>query len=340
MSYKYQLIDAKQSTLKQIAAVCPNSTAFVDLVNEAQRRLLKRGNWFGTEILAQFCIHGGCITWPRHVGTVLGVKMGCEEVELRNHWYSIIGPSGWSTYNGFGAGFNLAGFNDCGSEMTEVGVSPCYNEISGTTGKLIRYYPTKQNDVGKTITLYGKQYGGQPLQRQDTNGDWIPGIVITAAMPFGTNSTLVTHIDSVVRDASQAPIGLYEYDSTTNLVRDLAWYEPSETNPRYRQSRINGFRPGCKDSNGRCITRLNALIKLEHIPLVNDYDFLIIDDFDALKLAIQAIKLEEANNDELANAKWIEAVHELNLEDRNKLPNQQTPVKVRVVGGCAITSPY
>ena len=44
MPYQYTLLDLKNSgAIKNIAGVAVASPAFVDLVNEAQRRLMRRG---------------------------------------------------------------------------------------------------------------------------------------------------------------------------------------------------------------------------------------------------------------------------------------------------------
>jgi len=48
MAYRYTLLDAKNSgALKAISGVVSSSTQFVDYINEAQRRLMKRGDFFG-----------------------------------------------------------------------------------------------------------------------------------------------------------------------------------------------------------------------------------------------------------------------------------------------------
>jgi hypothetical protein len=331
VAYKFQLADAKASTLKNIAGVCPSSQAFVDLVNEAQRRLLKRGNWFGTEWLVQLCVQSCVITWPRYVGTVLGVRF-CSGVpaELFNHWFSFIGPH--ASHRGWHSDITIQDLNP----------APCFSDISGTTGKLVRYHVVKNNDVGKKITLYGKQYGAQPLQEK-VSGIWVDGVTLTAASPFVSTSQMVTKITSITREATEGMAYLYEYDPVTNVLRDLSVFEPNETNPQYRRSHCIGFpriTHTCdNDPNELRYRRVEALVKLAFIPLKNDRDFLIIDDFDALKLACQSIKAEEGNNDSVAEAKMLKAVRELNFADRDAMPDNQTPVRVIAVDGRRITNP-
>lgn len=329
MAYRYQLSEAKTSALREIAGVCPDSTKFVSLVNEAQRRLMRRGNWEGTEVLVRLCAHDACLTWPRYVKNVLGVRV-CQGItpQIQNHWYEVIGPAkcnGWR----------------CDSTIVNTGQAPTYRKISGSEGRLIRYYVVKRNDVGKTVTIFGKQYGGQPLQER-VDGVWRDGLTITAAAPFGSTSVAVTEITRVVRQTTEGLSYLYEYDADEDQVRDIAMYEPNETNPLYLQSKIQGFcnLPRCNpDSTELQSVRFEALVKLSFVPVTNDWDFLAIDNFEALKFAIQAIRLEEANDDALGEAKMIKAIRELNFDLRDQYPDEQVPVRMRAVLGGGIVSP-
>jgi len=71
-AYRRQLIDARNSIrIKNVAGKCSDTAEFADLVNRACEKLIKRGAWFGTEILARFCVYGCRVVWPRYVSTVL-----------------------------------------------------------------------------------------------------------------------------------------------------------------------------------------------------------------------------------------------------------------------------
>jgi hypothetical protein len=351
MAYTLQLINARNDIgIRNIAGVCNNGEQFADYVNRATRRLMKRGAWFGTECLMRLCTTGCDVVFPRHVGTVLGLRM-CKagQVEIRNNWWAILSPGcgGWvnSLYPGYGSGWGYGGIYGGGfyggvPNSTDTNTVPIFNQVSGNTGKLIRYHVVKQQDYGKTITIYGKQYGGQPLQTE-VDGAWVNGVTITAANPVAQTTILVTKIDSVVREATQGMAYLYEYDPATTKLRMLAVYEPSETNPSYRHMLIPAMKygAGCfTDENDQTTYQFEALVKLQYIPVVSDNDFLLLDNLDALALAIQALKAEEANDDSLAEIKWTKAIEDLNFELRDKTPDNQFSVKVRVMGSDRIVS--
>jgi hypothetical protein len=173
-----------------------------------------------------------------------------------------------------------------------------------------------------------------------TDGAWVNGVTVTAANPIGQTTALVTKIDSVVREATEGMAYLYEYDPSTTKLRMLASYEPNETNPSYRHMRMPAINcaPYYTDANDAKYWQFEALVKLQYIPVANDNDFLLIDSLDALALAIQAIKAEEANDDDLAEKKWFKAIQDLNFELRDKSPSDQFVVRSRVLGSNRIVT--
>lgn len=337
--YKYTLSDARNSgALKAISGVCSSSQKFADLLNEAQRRLLRRGDWFDTDFQIRLCVSGCTIAWPRFVGAIRGVRFGgcfTTPATVFNQWFSFTNPIGYP--NGY---WNR--WNSNAGVLEDINMAPVFNDIDGTTGKLLRYYVVNNEDIGKTITINGTRYGGQPLQQANSANHFTNGITIAAAAPYGTNAALVTRIESITRQATTGLAYLYQYDPTTNVLRDLAIYQPNDTNPRFRRSKIvnKPLSTNPPDANGICWTNIDALVKVEFVPVVSDLDFLMIDNFDALKFMIQAINAEEANDEQTALVKITKAIQELNFELRNKNLDGQTSVFVNAVSGRGIINPY
>ncbi len=335
-AYRKQLIDARNSiAIQNVAGKCSDTAQFADLVNRSIELLIKRGAWFGTEVIGRFCVYGCRVVWPRYVSTFRGARFcGAGEIEVKNLWYNILG---WPMCNAANWG------NRGGSTLTfaDGGLVPTFNEITGNTGKFLRYHVVKNTDYNKNIAFYGKQFGGQPLQEK-VDGAWIPGLTLTSAKPIAQTTTLVTKVNQVVREPTEGMTYVYQYDPVTTDLIMLAQYEPNETNPQYRSSIINGMQsiPGHQDSNGRCTREIEALVKLEYIPAVHDRDFLIIDDFQALAFAIQALKFGEANDVQNFQAYLALAIAELNFESKNKNPDEQFVTQVNVMGSRrVITNP-
>lgn len=334
--YRTQFQDVQEDiAIKKICGCRPDSPEFLALINEVEKSLMIRGGWFDLEQRVTFCISGCHIVWPEFVGTVLAIKFCNGEVAVsRNGWYSFApnqsmrrGNYGGGGYGlGFGGGF---GFENRG--MPEVVVEdspmrPCYNDTSCVTGSMIRYTIVNPNDVGKKITIYGKKVGGQSLQER-VDGAFVNGLTLTAKNPYAQTFDLVAPggIQSIVREPTESMAYLWEYDPACGTLRDIAVFQPGETHPRYRASRILNI-PRQTNNGGDgacCFTPIEALIKLKFVEIRNERDFIPVDNLRALKLGIQAVKLEEKNQDGQAAEKWATAVHELNLESWDKNPDDQ-----------------
>jgi hypothetical protein len=339
MAYKLQLTDAQNDIgLQNVAGVVNTSIQFTDLVNRAQRRLIKRGDFFGLTQEAQFVFQGCYLVWPRYVGTILAARFGHSHgSRVMNMWYAFTGS--WHHHHHHWHGDAV---------LQDAGETCIFSNITGTdvngsgTGQNIQYYVQQPADLGKTITLFGTQFGNQPLQ-QSVAGIWQDGLTLTATTPFVQSTQLITGITSIVRQATVGYATLYEFDSVTSTNRLLAVFDPADTHPRFRRSCIINFnnRLGCNPNNSTTPVyhKMEALVKLQFIPVVNPWDFLLVDDLDALAFAVQAIKVEEAGDVQTANNFFLRAIAELNMVDRDKMPNWQTPVSVNPLMGGRIKNP-
>ena len=369
-SYEKTLADARADlSLKQVSGVCSSSDEFVAYVNEVMQSLANRGGWFDLEQRITFKIRGSTLVWPSFVGTVLAVKFCGGLATMSNQWFSFLNPAqsgAWredfgygGSYgvngfgNGYGAGYgtgggwlgNGSGTGKNGVVIEDDGTRPIYQPIANQGGMLIRYVVVNKNDYGKTITLFGKQYGGQPLQEQDpsvTTPATIDGLTLTAVKPYAQTDIFVTHIESITRQATEGPAYLYGYDPTLNIQLDLGAYLPNETHPRWRASRIvnmprristpNNVGQSC--SNEECLHNIDALVKCKILPVMSERDFLPISNFRALKLGIQAVILEQSNQDAEAQAKWLLAIQELNNEQGDLQPARQAPIRINLGRKC------
>ena len=303
------LSSVRSSGALNIAGVCPTSDEFTRLVNEATSRLMRRGDWSGTALPIYVCIKRGCVVFPRYVLQVRKLNYGRHPVSVKNNWYEFFDTRSWR-----GA---------CGAKAGVIGQSqtPVFQDVQGE-GRLIRAYTRVQNDVGKTIKIFGVDNSGQPLTEK-VAGTWVQGITLTLAIPFVSSSVFVRRIDRVLKDETEAPINLYAYNSTDDVLEDLAQYDGSETNPSYSKYQINicGGNGACGDS-----FPITAMVKLRFVPVKNADDLVLIGNLDALKDMMQSIRLREAGDSDGANTFEASAIRELNLQLRDESPEDEMPV--------------
>lgn len=358
-AYQLTLEDLRNDiSLKQVSGSCSGSDEFTALVNEVQSSLANRGGWFDLEQIITFRIRGCHLVWPHFVGTVLSVRFCGGLAILNNQWYSFVnngGTGNWRSAYGFNGAMGLnglgnsvgngnLGYGNLGSTngtngvvIEDNGTRPIYNEIPNQTGCLIRYVVVNKNDYGKKITLFGKAYGAQPLQEDDGTGTTINGLTLTAQKPYAQTSIFITEIGSITREETEGMAYLYAYDPTLDIQYDLGVYQPNETNPRWRCSRIVNMPNNAGTNNvtganqrGECGVNISALVKLQFIPVKHERDFVPISNIRAIKLGFQAVQLEQSNNDNLANLKWIEAVAELNRMQEDVQPARNAPIRINL----------
>jgi len=199
------------------------------------------------------------------------------------------------------------------------------------TGRLIRAYADAAADIGKTMTIFGLDDNLQPLKTQNINGTWSPGVVVTFSAPFGSTSVFVSRIDRILKDETTGPIRVYAYNATSDVLEDIAVYEPSETNPDYVRYHLNV--PKCDETDCGASKPITALVKLKYIPAKLDSDLVLIQNLDALKDMMQAIKFKEANDIKSAREYEASAIRELNLELADENPIDQVTVSVEPFNG-------
>jgi len=331
------LLDAKNSRLLQISQSCADSNEFLSLVNDATEMLMRRGSFWGTVQRVQVCTRSGCIVWPRYVGTPLAISVCNNPIPTWNNWWSFLPMSNPNWCDG---AFAFSPNGSCTGSIVALndGVTPVFNKIPCGTARAIQVFPSVQQDVGATVTIFGIDANGQTVRTQTASGIIQEGETVTLAVPFVQTVNQFQRIDRITKTVTQGVVRYFQLDSTTGLIDDLVVHEPTETTPMYRHSKISrviGFNPptppNCQNACGG-LRSIQALVKLEFVPVMADTDIVLIDNLQALKDMIMSIKEDEAGNTKHAEELEIKAVHELNLELRNKFPNSQTPGQVNCYG--------
>lgn len=314
--------------LSDVSGVCGTGDKFKNYLNQATRVLMKRGNFWGTVSKLGVCVYNNCVTWPREVGSVLATNVCGHWVPNGNSWYNFLPLS---TQDFGNRGFNFSGGCCRGNaEFVNSGQSPVFNNVSCNQNYYIRAYPQARADIGKTITIFGTDFNGQAIRTNQPDGTWTDGVVLTLDVPYVSTPFQVRHIERVIKDVTQNVVRLFQYDAINDVLLPCAEYQPTETSPAYRESRLQGVATNCSVNGG--LKRIDALVKLEFIPVVADTDRVLIDDLDALAMMMQSIRYK--NSGDAANAIEFEkmAIHELNLGLENKIPKDQLQIQIAAFG--------
>ncbi len=313
--------ELRATRASDVVGICSDKPAFLALVNEATSRLMTRGGFWGTVAKLQTCVRCNSITWPRAVDTVLAVNLCGRQMTASGYWWSFLPMSG--------ADYRCC-MSRCGYLVIQSdGQVPVQAQLECGKERYIRAFPAYQADVGKSVTLFGIDSNGQEIFTKRADGSYQLGVVLTLAIPFVGTPFLVRRITRVIKDATMGPVRLFAYDATNDVMEDCAIFAPSERSPSFAHSTIKGCRRG-NSCNG--LTAVEALVKLRFIPVETDDDEVLISNWVALKMMMLAIRAEDAGDTDESLKLQAKAVHELNLELRSHIPEDQVPISIDVFG--------
>ncbi len=328
--------ELKLKRANEVVGVCTDKPAFRDLTNEATERLMVRGNFWSTVTKLRTCVRCNSLVWPRAVDQILAVNVCGVPLVNSNYWYQFL-PMNGADYR-MARGFGLFGYGGmgrgvgCGNVViAHDGVVPVQANIKCNKPRYIRAFIAYQADIGKTVTIFGVDSGGNEIFTKRADGTWQPGVVLTLATPFAGTPMLIRQVTRVLKDATMGPVRLYAYDATNDVLEDMALYQPSERSPTFLHSQVRGAR-GMTGNSCNGLTQVEALVKLRFIPVETDENEVLIDNWVALKMMMLAIRAEDAGDNAGAEVYQQKAVRELNRELRVHVPEDQIPISIEVFG--------
>lgn len=289
-----------RESIARVLNCCATDARVPLYANEAEERLLNRPDKpVGSFTRYEICVNNACLTWPRQVRSIEAFAICDHPGLIRNGWWEY-------GLNGLGI---LGDLDMAGDILIDRGTACAFDDITaGATDRKIRITTDIAEGATKYIWLYGYDENSNWIRTQ-IGGVWYDG----ERVQLSTAPTLTTHfftvLSRVIKDVTDGPVRLYEYNTTTAaVVRALAYYEPSETQPIYRRSFVPGItvRGTCCGSTTECENKkITVMVRLQHVPVVAENDFFVIGNLPALKDMVQSIRAKEENR--LADAAAFEA---------------------------------
>jgi hypothetical protein len=314
------LLDAKNN-LPPIFGVCPvdpntglTSPTFLQLLNEAQERLLIAGMWWGTVQKWRFCATDGCVSLPSQFATLIAVAVCGRPIAVRDQFYEFL-------ENGFGIRGQTMVNTSTGT------ISPCCGGVSGVCGvgealyrgnfpvfsdiipggKQLQLVCDKLTDVGKPVLCLGYDDNNNWI-RTVQNGMVLDGEVVSLAQAPGTNSV---NNFSVVTDLQPPPNldgqwWLYEFTVSGGTQRLIGQFQYYDIRPSFARYFFPAIIPQVAAPPNTCAQVLvEALVKLEFVRALRDTDYLIIGSLPALAEMMAALKKA---NDEADAVKRVQII--------------------------------
>jgi len=313
------LADAQASRIPKAIGTIPTAQKFIDMLNEAQERLLHKGLWWGTYGKFKIAAYDGTLTMPPELATIETAAVSHIPVAVHDLWYEFL-DMGFGTRSpdtvGTAAGSSLDGSHGVTGipEATYRGNFPVFRDMTHNSNpKKIVLVCDLATDATKTVTVLGYDANNNWV-RTSTGGVYSDGETIALAQSPGTTSTNTFSRITGVRfnSARSGQAWLYELDTVTSVQTLTGWYQWWESNPSYGRWLFPQIRPvnttctppaawqqtwsdnRLPDPSGTCNPILVEIIgKIDYRPVVQTTDYLTIQSIPALKFMCQALKKEE-----------------------------------------------
>jgi hypothetical protein len=319
----------KQGPVSNVAGVNVNDPQFVQYVNEAVQNLMdlstasSRG-WLGTIQAIEGTSYDGCFVWPANVISVLGVKTECHgTLNISNSWYSYVRPKK--------VHYDMINKWQGNPTVEFEGQTCLFRSIKDVPTQILALCDNVA-DVGKTITIYGKDYQGKELF-STYNGNTQRGLVLTlgqSATSSNISPTAISVVTDIAKNITIGSVRLFAY-SPSQINDEIAYYSAGDVNPKFLYSRLVHGR-------AKYPFKVEALVKIGFSGVSADADIIPIDCESAIKSMVQSIRSREAGEVEIADAHEKTALRRLANQANSRFQLEQVAVSVKAFGNRGTTT--
>lgn len=238
------------------------------------------------------CVCDGCVTLPADVATVLAVNNGGFPTLIRDQWFQFHanGP-GTTCYVPW-------------NYTDEMGPVVTFKDPSAPV-KLIAEVENAQ-DSNKELRVFGWDENGKRIYTEGASGILEDGFLVPTVYGFAApnpSAPDIARIDRIQKATTNGFVRLLAVDSTTlESHTPIGYYQPWETDPRYRRVRVSNqawirIKYRRKDLEVRAAT-----------------DWINIENREALLMLLKAVKFRLDNQIDQARGFEIEGIRLLSNE--------------------------
>jgi hypothetical protein len=346
---RLRLYDCRLSRLPTVVGKCQGDIPEIArYVNTAQQRLLyavEAGDesWYGTwaEVRLNVSRAAPYITLPREIARIEAITVCDRPVPVYNQFYE---------YMQFGNGRMQRHRLNCAGQKVHAAYTrnnePLFTDVHGGA-QFINVFATDNADMqgGKRVLIQGFDQNNQPVYTND--GDQtILGEFVTLKAPFVTSQNQFVRITGIQKDVTAGPVQILQMSPTTGDQVLLSTLEPGEQTTSYRRYYFDCLPCSCcPTSNGPIPDRncaapqVTAIAKLELIPVVNDTDWLLFQNLEAVIEEAAAVRFSEMDTE--SSQRQVEIHHKrairlLNGELGHYLGVNTPGVRVQVFGSAKL----
>lgn len=310
MTSFFTLQDGRDAVGRFVETGSCNTTTIDSRINEAVRRLMPKADYVNTTRRIRIRTDQGYFPLPRECEKIIWIDSDGYASRVFNKSYEFLnsGP-GELCRSKFGSGVK---------DLVDDGVHPtmfdvpsietldkCCTDRTLGDGLVLVAFSEEQDDNGKEMTIWGLDRLNMDVRTTSSAGfgpgetlainAWTGGVEGTIDLGYGWESgqTKISNkkyrqVTGWKKPVTKGYVSLYALEVSTNKMFFLGKAHPDDTRPAWRRYRITNQYQSC--------TTMLALAKLGWVKLTRADDILPIQNLDALKQMIIALREENAAN--------------------------------------------
>jgi len=299
----FTLQDARDFVKRFVEAGTCNTTLIDDRINEACRRLIVKADLPYTTRQIRMRTDNGCFPLPREVEKVIWVNFDNYAGRVFNQHYEFL-SSGPGEVNGHRPGSGIKDLVDMGLYPVMFDM-PSIETLTGecctdrTLGEGLNIIAVSDNaaDTALSVTLYGTNRLQMDMPSEDIRiNQWSGGVEGQLDIGGGWNDSVIHSSTQLYRElrAWKKPVtagyvSLYVVEKSSHKMWFLAKAHPHDTRPMWRRYKITNRNCGAEDCS--CLL---MLVKLKWVKMTHADDILCVQNLDALKQMVIALREENA----------------------------------------------
>jgi hypothetical protein len=311
MTSSLTVADARAALQKYISSTSEEDAfaEFLPQLNMAMERIIGAGKWTGmVQKVAFNASERDYITLPQEAESLLGILVNRNNYSLQGQYYEYLvsGPGGIPDPppdNGY--------LLDLGSNFCTL--------VDMPSAGLVRLKTTSNEDVGKTLTIYGLNNGTPVYNSEGNKGETL---TLAATNSSVTSTLTFAQLTSIAKQATVGSVEIYSVVGSTETL--LSTFSPGEVNPIYRRYQLRQ-----QDAD----TTVVGLVKLRFVPRTQETDPVLPNNIGALKFALIALSLEDANDLPSAATHWSACYSLLNQQGKQNRGANRYPLNLKLFPG-------
>lgn len=330
----YTLAQAREALKRFVDNGSCNVSVIDGRINEALERLTDHADFECMRAVVRVSTCKNCFSLPYNVEKLLYADVNGTPAKVFGRPYQFM-SSGPGDLDMRSSGSGFRDIMDQGELPVQFDIPTSYVDAGGVavdlsaTGMRLVAFSTAKEDVGLKLKVRGFSGSGNGDEIEDLVDikRWDEGVEGRIAGFWGreivTSSEYFKEVSEIIKPETRGYVTMYaatgsDFAPASTYFSFLAKFHPQQTIPQFRRYAITNA--GC------CASSILALVKLRHVPLVEADDILPIDSMQALKLAVMALREENAGN--LAGADVYESKALAVMLNREKSRTQSDGVPV------------